>query len=168
MRVAVVPGSFDPITKGHVSLVSRACALFDHVYVVAMINAEKQYMFSLEERRAFMEDALCHIKNVTVDSSGDMLYKYARDKGACAIVKGIRRAEDTAYEIWQAEYNRKMNPQAETVLLLAGDGMEGISSTYVRRLAEDGRDVGGLVTEKVRKALLRKVKKENIYGRHTD
>lgn len=146
-RIAVVPGSFDPVTLGHVDLIQKAARLFDTVWVVAMINAEKAYWFTPGQRVDMLREAVSHLDNVRVEYDDGMLWRYALDKGACAIVKGIRTGQDAAYELEMARFNSARNPLAETLLLPASPGMEDISSTRVRQLArEDISRLTNLVT----------------------
>lgn len=153
MKVAVVPGSFDPVTLGHVDIIRRATELFDHVVVAAMINPEKHYRFTAVERISFLENAVEGIPHVTVDYSEEMLYTYVTRLGASAIVKGIRNGLDADYELEMAEFNREHAPQCDTVLLPADKGLTEISSTAVKRLAREGKDITALVTPMVAEAL---------------
>ena len=120
-RIAIVPGSFDPITIGHVDIVRRASQMYDEVVVAVMINREKRYLFTMEQRKRLAEAAVLDIPNVSVISSEGMLWKLAKDLGACALVKGYRNETDLAYEQTMAEYNREHNPDAETILLPADE-----------------------------------------------
>lgn len=131
-RIAIVPGSFDPITIGHIDLVRRAAEQYDLVYLAVMINRDKEYTFTLEERRRLAEVALRDIADVKVISSDGMLWELARDLGACAIVKGYRNEIDLAYEKKMAEYNRAHNPDAQTILLKSDERLVSVSSTAVR------------------------------------
>lgn len=153
MKIAVMPGSYDPVTLGHVDIIRRTAVLFDQVIVTAMINAEKQYHFTVEERLAFLRDAVKDIPHVTVEYSEEMLYAYVTRKGACAIVKGVRDGKDTDYEIWMAEYNRQHAPTCDTVLLPADKELTGVSSTEVKQRAKEGKDITALVTPMVAAAL---------------
>ena len=153
MRIAVMPGSYDPVTLGHVDIIRRAAVLFDQVIVAAMINAEKQYHFTSEERVAFLKDAVKDLSNVTVEYSEEMLYEFVTRKGACAIVKGIRNSKDTDYEILMADYNRRHAPECDTLLLPADNELTKVSSTDVKRLALEGQDITALVTPMVASAL---------------
>ncbi len=132
-RIAIVPGSFDPITKGHVSIIKKAVEAYDKVYVAVMINDQKTYMFSLDERRQIAEACLKKLPTVTVISSDGMLWELAKSLGACAIVKGYRNEYDLEYEQKMAEFNSAHYPEAETVLIRSDDGMEHISSTLARK-----------------------------------
>lgn len=153
MKIAVMPGSYDPVTLGHVDIIRRAAVLFDQVIVTAMINFEKQYYFTAQERIAFLEDAVKDIANVSVEYSEEMLFEYVTRKGACAIVKGVRDGRDTDYEIWMAEYNREHAPGCDTVLLPADKNLTAVSSTEVKLRAKDGQDITALVTPMVAAAL---------------
>ncbi len=147
MRTAIIPGSFDPITCGHIDLVRRAARLFDKIVVVAMVNEKKTYLFSPDERVEMMRRALSTMENVTVEFYGGMLYDYLRETGACAVVKGIRTPADTEYELEMANYNRLYYPQAETVLLTPRNGMEKISSSLVKQRCREGLPLAGYVDE---------------------
>ena len=153
MKLAVVPGSFDPVTLGHVDIIRRAAVLFDKVVVAAMINADKRYHFTAEERIAFLKDAVADLPNVTVDYSDEMLYAYVTRLGACAIVKGIRNGKDSEYEMWMAEYNREHAPACDTLLLPADKSLTEVSSTAIKKMAEEGQDITALVTPMVAAAL---------------
>lgn len=154
-RIAVVPGSFDPVTRGHVDVVERAARLFDRVWVAAMVNRDKAYWFNPEERVDMLRHALAHLPNVQVEFSAQMLWQYCLEKGACAIVKGIRTGEDAAYELEMARYNAAHNPLAQTVLLPASAGLEQISSTQVRQLARQG---DGRLADMIHPYTLKKIK----------
>ena len=132
--VGIVPGSFDPITNGHVSVIKRAAELCERVYVAVMINSEKEYMFSLEERLEIAKAACEGMSQVDVISSEGMLYELARELSAEVIVKGVRNDVDREYELRMAEYNREHNPAVTTVLLEAESGLTDVSSTAVRKI----------------------------------
>ena len=147
-RIAVVPGSFDPITNGHIDVIRRATELYDKVFVAVMINDQKKYRFTLEEREAIARAALEGLERVEVISSRGWLWELARDLGACAIVKGYRNETDLEYEQKMAEFNKEHNPDAETVLLKASDGLETLSSTVVRERMLNDEQIDGLLPEK--------------------
>ena len=153
MKIAVVPGSFDPVTLGHVDIIRRASVLFDQVIVAAMVNPEKQYCFTAEQRISFLKDAVKDLSNVTVEYSEDMLYRFVTVKNACAIVKGIRNGKDSEYEMWMAEYNREHAPNCDTLLLPADKSLAEVSSTAIKQMANDGQDITALVTPMVAAAL---------------
>ena len=156
MKTALVPGSFDPITLGHVSVIERASVLFDRVIVCVMVNFDKQYMFTLDERAQMAKDSLKHLGNVTVDTWDGMLWEYAKDHGVCAIVKGVRNGKDTDYELPQAHFNSQKYPQALTVFLPAEESKTDISSTLVRRSAKEAQEYSRLVPQKVYEAITKK------------
>lgn len=139
--VAIVPGSFDPITYGHIDIVKRAAELYDTVYLAVMINDTKKYLFNIEEREEIARLALDGISNVCVISSTGMLWKLAESLCADAIVKGYRNETDYEYEMKMADFNHEHYPNAETVLLKANDGLEQVSSTEVRKKIASGEDI---------------------------
>ena len=147
-RIAVVPGSFDPITNGHIDVIRRATELYDKVFVAVMINDQKNYRFTLEEREAIARAALEGLERVEVLSSRGWLWELAKELGACAIVKGYRNETDLEYEQKMAEFNKAHNPDAETVLLKASDGLETLSSTVVRERMLNDEQIDGLLPEK--------------------
>jgi len=140
-KISLVPGSFDPITNGHVDIVRRAAGMSEKVYVAVMINDQKKYLFSLAERKEIAMAACADIRNVEVISSSGMLWMLARDLGATAIIKGVRNEIDRAYELDMAKYNSEHYPLAETVLLDASDGLAALSSTLVRSGIAEGVDL---------------------------
>jgi pantetheine-phosphate adenylyltransferase len=147
-KIAVVPGSFDPITNGHIDIIRRASELYDKVFVAVMINDKKTYSFTLEEREAIAKVALEDMDSVEVISSRGWLWELARDLGACAIVKGYRNDTDLEYERKMAEFNKEHNPNAETVLLKANEELETLSSTVVREKMLNDEKIDGLVPQK--------------------
>ena len=130
--VAIVPGSFDPITYGHIDIAKRAAKDYDIVYLAVMINDQKRYLFTLQEREEIARLALSGIENITVISSDGMLWKLAEELGADAIVKGYRNNVDYEYEMKMAEFNSSHNPKARTILLKADQSLTTLSSTLLR------------------------------------
>ncbi len=149
MKIAIVPGSFDPMTVGHVDVVERAAGMFDAVVVMVMVNPEKHYMFSMEERMEIAALSCAHIPNVKVLTSEGMLVDAVNSVGASAIVKGVRTVKDFRYEQPMAYYNREKNPRAETVYLPADPKFKRISSTLARRLMDEGRSLDGVLMPNV-------------------
>ena len=145
MKIAVVPGSFDPMTVGHVNIIERAALLFDKVYVAVMINDAKSYMFTPEQRTEIARLSLEHIQNVEVIFDSGMLASLAERLGACVIVKGIRDDKDYHYEFEMAQYNHRMNPNVQTVFLPCDEGAREISSTAVRKRLDIGDDISDVV-----------------------
>lgn len=146
--VAIVPGSFDPITNGHIDIIKRASALYDCVYVAVMVNDQKKYMLTIEQREKVVRAAVEDIANVKVISSTGMLWKLAKNLNAIAIVKGYRNQVDYDYELKMAEFNASYYPKAKTVLLKADGSLEALSSTLVREKLVNGDDIEGLLPQK--------------------
>lgn len=144
-RIAICPGSFDPITKGHEDIIRRASLLFDKVIVVVSANAEKTPIFSLEERAELIRTVCRDIPNVEVDNFSGLLIDYVRDRSAVAIVKGLRAVSDFDYEFQMALANRKLLPYAETVFLTPNSDNMYLSSSIVRQVASFGGDISGFV-----------------------
>ena len=139
-RIAIVPGSFDPITAGHMDILKRAAALYDKVYLALLINPDKKYLFDTETRIEIAKLAISDIPNAEVVYSDGMLYTLARELSCTAIVKGIRNETDFAYEMKMALYNRELAPEIETVFLPCDDKLAEISSTLVRSLLSEGKE----------------------------
>jgi pantetheine-phosphate adenylyltransferase len=146
MRTAVVTGSFDPITAGHVDIVARAAKLFDEVLVVAMINEEKKYLLTNDQKVEIMADAVAHLPNVRADFWPGMQVDCLRMVGACAIIKGIRNGKDAEYEQVQANFNKTHLPECETLMFFADEKYAHISSSEVKRRLRAGESVEGMVT----------------------
>lgn len=142
MKKALVPGSFDPITVGHMNIIERACRMYDVVYVTVFINAAKTPRFDTSSRLEMVKAACAHLDNVICDSDDGMLADYCGDKGITAVVKGVRNSRDFEYEVEMAHYNRERNPGLDTVLLAADPGLEDISSTALCSLIKSGGDFG--------------------------
>lgn len=147
MKIAIVPGSFDPMTTGHINIIERASTLFDRVFVAVMINNTKNYMFSMEERTEIARLSCAHLPNVEVIFDDGMLADLALRLDACAIVKGIRDERDYLYEFEMAQFNHRRNPNAETVFLPCEEGAREISSTAVRAKIENGEDISDIVSK---------------------
>lgn len=134
MRTAVCPGSFDPITLGHLDLVERAAALFDQVILCVMVNSEKRHMFSLDQRLEMARAALAHVSNARAEAYDGLLTDFAQEQGACALIKGLRVGGDFDWEFQLAQINRQLCPQLDTVLLPARPEHLHISSTMAREM----------------------------------
>lgn len=144
-RLAICPGSFDPITKGHEEIIRRAASLFDRVIVVVSANPDKNPIFSLDERVRLIHAVCVDMPNVEVDKFSGLLIDYVRRKSAVAIVKGLRAVSDFDYEFQMALTNRKLMPQTETVFLTPSSDNMYLSSSMVRQIARFGGDVSSFV-----------------------
>ena len=144
-RIALVPGSFDPITNGHISVIERAAELYDKVIVAVMINASKEYMFTLDERKRIAEACFKGRDNISVISSDGWLWQLANQLDASAIVKGYRNQTDLEYEEEMAKFNDAHCSNAKTVLLKSEDELVDLSSTEVRKKILRGDDLDGLL-----------------------
>lgn len=160
MKLAIYPGSFDPVTCGHLQIVSRAAALFDKVLVVVMANQNKQPLFTMEERAELLRRATRDIPGVEVDCYSGLLAQYAREKQAGVIVKGLRALSDFEYEFQMALTNRKLNPSLETVFLTTGAEYMYLSSSLVKQVAKLGGDIREFVPACIVDDILQK------YGRN--
>ena len=139
MKIAIYPGSFDPITSGHLNIIHRAANIFDKLIVCVMVNSAKSPLFTLEERVQMIRDVTSDISNVEVDFSCDLLAEYARQQGSCVIVKGLRAGSDFENEFSMAIINHKINPGLDTMFLTAEHQYMYLSSSTVKELA--GYDV---------------------------
>lgn len=156
-RVAVFPGSFDPLTNGHLDLVRRGARLFDRLVVAVAINQRKQCLFTREERVAMIREVVSGLPNVEVDAFEGLLVDYAHSKGAHAILRGLRVVSDFEFEFQMACMNRHLAPELETLLVIPGDGHHYVSSGIAKEVAAFGGDITGLVPASVRDHLLRRV-----------
>ena len=154
-RIAVYPGSFDPITKGHEDLIHRSLEFVDQLIVAVAVNAAKQPLFSLEERVSLIK-ATVNDKRVEVQSFEGLLAEFAKQVGATVIVRGLRAISDFEYEFQMALMNRNLAPKLETVFLVPAFDLTYLSSSLVREVARFGGDVSSLVHPAVQKALKRK------------
>jgi pantetheine-phosphate adenylyltransferase len=150
-RIAVCPGSYDPITNGHVDVITRAAAMFDEL-IVAVVNASARKtkpMFTGEERVRFIENATRHLDNVRVETFDILIVDYARQKGAKAIVKGLRAISDFEYELEMNQLNRQLASDVESVYLMASPQYSFLSSSGIKEIATFGGDVSELVPDEV-------------------
>ena len=134
MKIAIYPGSFDPITSGHLNIIRRAANIFDKLIVCIMVNSAKSPMFTLQERLAMVQSVVGDIPNVEVDASDELLAEYARKKGSCVIVKGLRAGSDFENEFQMAMINHKINPSLDTMFLTAEHQYMYLSSSTVKEL----------------------------------
>ncbi len=157
MRRAVCPGSFDPVTLGHLDVVRRAASLFDEVLVAVGTNPSKRRLFSAEERLEMLERACAGIEGVTVASFSGLLTEFCTANGVQAIVKGLRAGTDFDYELPMAHMNASLAPGVETVYLPTSAGWSFVSSSLVKEVAGFGGDVSGFVPDFVNEALIRRL-----------
>ena len=150
---AIYPGSFDPITNGHMDLIQRAARLYDCVIVAIAASPKKSPLFSLEERVVLAEQVLAGMENVEVRGFDTLLADYARDCDAQVVLRGLRAVSDFEYEFQLAGMNRRLNPELETMFLTPAEEYTYISSSLVKEVASLGGDVSGFVHTKVRAAL---------------
>lgn len=155
-NIAVFPGSFDPITVGHVDIIERTVGLFEKIYVAIGINSEKKYLFSLEQRLEWLNEVFSKYDHVYVDSYEGLTTKYCEEIGANYILRGIRSAGDFEYEKTIAHLNNSMNPNLETLLILARPEYSSISSTIVREIIRAKGDVSRFVPQPVARDLMAK------------
>jgi pantetheine-phosphate adenylyltransferase len=149
MKSAIYPGSFDPVTSGHLNIIRRAAKIFDRLIVCVMVNSGKNPMFSLEERVALIRKVTEDIPNVEVDSSNALLAEYAKQKGSCVIVKGLRAGSDFENEFQMALINRKINPELDTMFLTAESQYMYLSSSTVKELASYDVDLSDFLPEAI-------------------
>ena len=149
MKVAVYPGSFDPITSGHLNIIRRAANIFDKLIVCVMVNAGKNPMFTLEERVELIQRVTKNIPNLIVDSSSELLAEYAKKQGSCVIVKGLRAVSDFENEFQMALINRKINPDLDTMFLTADNEYMYMSSSVVKELGSYGVDLADFLPKEI-------------------
>jgi len=147
MKIAIYPGSFDPVTSGHLNIIRRAAKIFDRLIVCVMVNAGKKPMFTQEERVDLIRRVTEDIPNVEVDCSDELLAEYAKRKGSCVIVKGLRAGSDFENEFQMAMINRKINPDLDTMFLTAEHQYMYMSSSTVKELGRYGVDLSDFLPE---------------------
>ena len=153
MKVAIYPGSFDPITNGHINILQRACKVFDKVIVLVANNDAKKSRFSVEERVAMIKEAVAEMKGVEVDSTNGLTVKYAKEKGATHLIRGLRAVSDFEYEFQLASANEFADASIDMVFFMARGDKTFISSSSIIRLHESGVDISNLVPKSVLKRL---------------
>jgi len=151
--IAVYPGSFDPVTNGHIDLIQRSAALFDKVVVAILKNANKTPLFSVQERRKMLKSAIQGLDNVTIAAFSGLLVDFAEQAGASVIIRGIRAISDYEYELQMALMNRRLSNKIETVFMLPAESYSFLSSKLVKEIALHGGAIQGLVPEEVEKQL---------------
>ena len=149
MKIAIYPGSFDPVTSGHLNIIQRAAKIFDKLIVCVMVNAGKKPLFTQEERVELIRRVTGDLPNVEVDCSADLLAEYAKRKGSCVIVKGLRAGSDFENEFQMALINHKINPDLDTMFLTAESQFMYLSSSTVKELAGYGVELSDFLPEAI-------------------
>jgi pantetheine-phosphate adenylyltransferase len=157
---AIYPGSFDPVTNGHLDIIERGSSIFDRVVVAVLVNAGKDPLFSIEERLGMLKEATRLWDNVEVDSFDGLLVNYAVSRRARVILRGIRAVTDYEYEFQMALMNRRMQPTIETVFMMPAEAYSYLSSSVVKQVAGLGGSVGGLVPDVVERCLYEKSRRK--------
>ena len=155
-KLAICPGSFDPITNGHLDIISRGAKIFDEVVVVIFNNLSKSPLFTVEERIDLIEKATADLPNVSVDVSDGLLVDYASKRKAHAILRGLRAVSDFEYEMQITSMNKKLEPNIETLFMMTNNQYSFLSSSIVKEVAQYNGNINDLVPEPVAKALLEK------------
>lgn len=152
-RLAICPGSFDPVTYGHVDIIQRGAKVFDHVIVAVFNNQSKSPLFDVDERLALLKEVTKDLDNVSVDACEGLLMDYAKDKNAQAIIRGLRAVSDFEYEMQITSMNRKLNEEIETFFMMTNNQYSFLSSSIVKEVAKYRANISDLVPPPVEKAL---------------
>ena len=158
-KTVICPGSFDPVTLGHLDIIKRASKMFGKVYIAVLVNSSKTPSFSIEERIELLSDAVKGLDNVEIVSFEGLLAEYCRQHGVDAIVKGLRAVSDFDYEFQMAMANKKINPELETIFLTADSDSMYLSSSMVREIGSMGGDISNFMPECVHDRIVKKLKK---------
>jgi pantetheine-phosphate adenylyltransferase len=156
VRSSVCPGTFDPVTKGHLDIITRAAKIFDHVYVTVQNNPSKTPLFSVEERVELLRHEVASLENVSVESFDGLVVEYAKMKNAIAIVRGLRAVTDFEFEFKLASMNRNLAPEVETIFMMTSSEYSFISSSAIKEVASLGGDVSRWVSREVANRLFEK------------
>lgn len=159
VRIGICPGSFDPVTNGHVDIFERASKLVDKLIVAVLDNPNKNSLFTQEERVELIEESVAHLPNVEVDCASGLLIDYAKSKNSFMIIRGLRALSDFEYEFQRALFSKYLDDEIETVFIMTNNKYSYVSSTGIRELAKFHGNLDGLVSEKVKHALEAKFKK---------
>jgi pantetheine-phosphate adenylyltransferase len=152
-KIAIYPGTFDPITKGHVDVIERAAAMFDMIIVVIAVNSKKLTLFSEDQRAEMAVESLKHLNNINVEITSGLVSKYAKKKNAVAIIRGVRALTDFEFEFQIALMNRKLQPEVNTIFMMPHEKYTYLNSSIIRELSRFGQDVSEFVPENVAKKL---------------
>ena len=157
-KIAIVPGSFDPITYGHIDIIKRSAQLFDEVIVAILVNPDKKYLFKLEEREEMINESIKDFNNVKVDSFSGLLVNYAKKVNSTVIVRGLRAVSDFEYEMQLTFMNKALDDNIETFYMMANKQYSFISSSIVKGVSGFGADLSKFVPKHVEERLEKKVK----------
>ncbi|MDO4747879.1 MAG: pantetheine-phosphate adenylyltransferase [Eubacteriales bacterium] len=155
----ICPGSFDPVTLGHIDIIQRAAKMFDKVIVAVLVNMSKQPSFTIDERISFLKTAIGDIDNVEIVGFSGLLADYAKERGAKAVVKGLRAMSDFEYEFQMALTNKKLNPELDTVFLTSDSQYMYLSSSMVKQVASLGGDISNFVPACIHAQVYERLKK---------
>lgn len=157
MKIAIYPGSFDPMTFGHLDIIERSSKMVDKLYVSVLINSAKNPLFSIDERVSMIKEMTSHLPNVEVTAFGGLLVDYAKEMDASIIVRGLRAVTDFEYELQIAQTNRIVNPDVDTIFLTTSLEYSYLSSTIVKEVASYAGDISQFVPEKIAEAVYNKL-----------
>lgn len=160
MKIAIYPGSFDPVTCGHLDIIKRSCKVFDKVIIAVLNNSAKKPLFSVEERIELLKRCVTDIPNCEIDSFDGLLMDYAKQKNATTVVRGLRAISDFEYEFQMALLNKKLNPEIETTFMVTNLNCLYISSSVVKEICRYGGDTQGLIPDEIIHDVKCKMKKE--------
>lgn len=158
-KIAVYPGTFDPVTYGHIDIIMRAAKIFDKVIVAVAHNKAKGTLFTVEERVVMLKDVIKDIRNVTVDDFNDLVVDYVKRTGSNVMIRGLRMISDFEYEFQMALTNRKLASDIETIFMMPHEDYSYVSSKLIKEAASLGADMASFIPKKVEIALKRKIKK---------
>ncbi len=159
VKIAVYPGSFDPVTMGHLDIIRRAAPMFDKLIVAVMVNSSKRYVFDTEKRKEFIERSIVDVPNVEVVSCKELLADFTKKCNASAIVKGLRAVSDFEYEFQMALINKRLNPDAETIFLTTSPDYMFLSSSVVKEVGSYGADVHDLLPPQIEDEVMKAIKR---------
>lgn len=156
MGICIYSGTFDPVTNGHMDIICRGAALFDQLIIGVAMDNYKKNLFSADERIEILRDVTADMENVKVEAFSGLLMDFCREKGACAVIRGLRAVSDFEYEMQMALMNKQLNPNVETVFLMTGQQHSFISSSIIKDVASLGGSITGLVPPSVEQRIIEK------------